>query len=112
MAGENMTQQEREYGWHDANTAQTKRERDGHGELNNVVNIGTRALNARTNANARTLTAAKFDADLIVLSHLRWDFVYQRPQHLLSRCAKQHRVFFLEEPLAADGPAYLDESEP
>jgi UDP-galactopyranose mutase len=26
--------------------------------------------------------------DLVCLSHLRWDFVYQRPQHLLSRCAK------------------------
>jgi UDP-galactopyranose mutase len=32
------------------------------------------------------------------MSHLRWDFVYQRPQHLLSRCAKQHRVWFWEEP--------------
>lgn len=37
--------------------------------------------------------------DLICLSHLRWDFVYQRPQHLLSRCAKVRRVFFIEEPL-------------
>src|SRR4051794_27522611 len=36
--------------------------------------------------------------DFIVMSHLRWDFVYQRPQHLLSRCAKQHRVWFWEEP--------------
>ncbi len=38
-------------------------------------------------------------ADLICLSHLRWDFVYQRPQHLLSRCATQRRVFFFEEPI-------------
>jgi UDP-galactopyranose mutase len=37
--------------------------------------------------------------DLICLSHLRWDFVYQRPQHLLSRCARERRVFFIEEPL-------------
>lgn len=37
--------------------------------------------------------------DLICLSHLRWNFVYQRPQHLLSRCAREHRVFFIEEPL-------------
>lgn len=36
--------------------------------------------------------------DLLVFSHLRWDFVYQRPQHLLSRFAKKHRVFFWEEP--------------
>ncbi len=36
--------------------------------------------------------------DLLCFSHLRWDFVYQRPQHLLSRCAQQRRVFFWEEP--------------
>ncbi|MCU0534085.1 MAG: UDP-galactopyranose mutase [Hydrococcus sp. Prado102] len=37
--------------------------------------------------------------DLICLSHLRWNFVYQRPQHLLSRCAVGRRVFFIEEPI-------------
>ena len=37
--------------------------------------------------------------DLICLSHLRWDFVYQRPQHLISRFGPQHRVFFVEEPV-------------
>ncbi len=37
--------------------------------------------------------------DLVCLSHLRWDFVYQRPQHLLSRCASDRRVFFVEEPI-------------
>ena len=36
--------------------------------------------------------------DLVCFSHLRWDFVYQRPQHLLSRSAKSRRVFFVEEP--------------
>ncbi len=36
--------------------------------------------------------------DLFCFSHLRWDFVYQRPQHLLSRCAQERRVFFWEEP--------------
>jgi len=39
------------------------------------------------------------DTDLVVFSHLRWDFVYQRPQHLLSRCARKRRVFFVEEPV-------------
>lgn len=54
--------------------------------------------------------AATADApDLICLSHLRWDFVYQRPQHLLTRCARERRVFFVEEPLHdADGTAWLD----
>jgi Glycosyl transferases group 1 len=37
--------------------------------------------------------------DLLVFSHLRWDFVYQRPQHLLSRHAKHRRVFYFEEPV-------------
>jgi glycosyltransferase involved in cell wall biosynthesis len=40
--------------------------------------------------------------DVVVLSHLRWDFVYQRPQHLMTRAAGRHRVLFIEEPLAAD----------
>lgn len=35
--------------------------------------------------------------DLVVFSHLRWDFVFQRPQHLLSRAARERRVFFVEE---------------
>ncbi len=37
--------------------------------------------------------------DLVCLSHLRWDFAYQRPQHLMSRCARERRVFFIEEPV-------------
>lgn len=37
--------------------------------------------------------------DLVVFSHLRWDFVFQRPQHLLSRSARRRRVYFVEEPL-------------
>jgi glycosyltransferase involved in cell wall biosynthesis len=37
--------------------------------------------------------------DYICFSHLRWDFVYQRPQHLMSRCARDRRVFFVEEPI-------------
>jgi len=46
--------------------------------------------------------------DLVCLSHLRWDFVYQRPQHLLSRFAKGRRVFFVEEPLFGDWQPHLD----
>ena len=36
---------------------------------------------------------------LVVFSHLRWDFVYQRPQQLLSRLARDRRVVFVEEPV-------------
>lgn len=41
--------------------------------------------------------------DLICFSHLRWNFVYQRPQHLLSRFALHTRVFFVEEPFWEKG---------
>ena len=37
--------------------------------------------------------------DFVAFSHLRWSFVYQRPQQLLSRCARENRVFFIEEPV-------------
>jgi len=37
--------------------------------------------------------------DLVCFAHLRWDFVYQRPQHLLSRAAQERRVFYVEEPI-------------
>ncbi len=46
--------------------------------------------------------------DLVCLSHLRWDFVYQRPQHLMSRFAKNNRVFFFEEPIFTDEPTHLE----
>ncbi|HEX6046517.1 MAG TPA: glycosyltransferase family 1 protein [Pyrinomonadaceae bacterium] len=46
--------------------------------------------------------------DLVCFSHLRWDFVYQRPQHLLSRCAKDRRVFFVEEPIFGNSSMRLD----
>lgn len=49
--------------------------------------------------------------DLIVFSHLRWDFVYQRPQHLLKRSAHDRRVFFIEEPVFDKGSMCLHVSE-
>lgn len=36
---------------------------------------------------------------LVVFSHLRWDFVFQRPQHLLSRMAHTRPVVVIEEPI-------------
>jgi UDP-galactopyranose mutase len=44
------------------------------------------------------LGSARRHADVICLSHLRWNFVFQRPQHLMTRCARDRRVFFIEEP--------------
>src|SRR4051812_13851827 len=43
--------------------------------------------------------------DLVVLSHLRWAFVWQRPQHLISRLAAGYdRTWFVEEPDIGTGP--------
>src|SRR3954468_16124645 len=36
--------------------------------------------------------------DIVCFSHLRWDFVYQRPNHLMARAAAGRRVFYVEEP--------------
>jgi UDP-galactopyranose mutase len=48
---------------------------------------------------------------LIVLSHLRWDFVFQRPQQLMSRLARDWHIAFFEEPVNAPACA-LRESSP
>ena len=37
--------------------------------------------------------------DMIVFCHLRWEFVYQRPQHIISRLSSNIKVLFIEEPL-------------
>jgi UDP-galactopyranose mutase len=54
------------------------------------------------------LDAGKNKPDLICFSHLRWDFVYQRPQHLLKRSARDRRVFFVEEPVFDNGSMRLE----
>ena len=48
---------------------------------------------------------------LVVFSHLRWNFVFQRPQHLLTRLAAHYRVLFVEEPVQGDGEARLELAE-
>jgi glycosyltransferase involved in cell wall biosynthesis len=50
---------------------------------------------------------------IVAFSHLRWNFVYQRPQHLLSRLATQRPVFFMEEPeLDIGGPVRWERTSP
>ncbi len=39
---------------------------------------------------------------IVCLSHLRWDFVFQRPQHLMSRFARSRTVIYFEEPLPSE----------
>lgn len=58
--------------------------------------------------------AARRGFPIVVHSHLRWSFVWQRPQQTHSRLAERHPVLFVEEPmwLEPSQPARLDLSEP
>jgi len=48
-------------------------------------------------------------AILVVFSHLRWDFGFQQPQHLLTRMARKRHMIFIEEPiLDSMHQAYLE----
>ena len=49
---------------------------------------------------------------LLVFSHLRWNFVFQRPQHLLSRLGADFPVVFIEEPMRSEGAARIEQTSP
>jgi UDP-galactopyranose mutase len=49
---------------------------------------------------------------IIVFSHLRWDFVYQRPQHLLSRLAAHYPIVFVEEPAHHESKTFFKTYSP
>jgi glycosyltransferase involved in cell wall biosynthesis len=73
-----------------------------HGDVTNAARPSSRLQSKmsrldRTDRAARH--AAELDAPLVVHSHLRWDFVWQRPQQLLSRMAAHAPVLFAEEPI-------------
>lgn len=48
------------------------------------------------------LQAATTPYDMVVFCHLRWEFVYQRPQHIISRLSKNYKILFIEEPIGVD----------
>ena len=50
----------------------------------------------------RTCRRRRDIPDLVCLSHVRWGSVFQRPQHLMTRYARNRRVFFVEEPIFDD----------
>ena len=59
--------------------------------------------------NSTTDSEESIQKNLLCFSHLRWDFVFQRPQHLLTRFSHDVNVFFLEEPfLDAPEAAFLE----
>ena len=49
---------------------------------------------------------------IVVFCHLRWNFVYQRPQQLLSRLAQHYRILFIEEPVHTGGDGFMRQSSP
>jgi glycosyltransferase involved in cell wall biosynthesis len=52
------------------------------------------------NATTDTKSTTNINEDLLLcFSHLRWDFVFQRPQHLLTLASKSQRVIYFEEPV-------------
>jgi UDP-galactopyranose mutase len=51
-------------------------------------------------------------SDLVCFSHLRWSWVYQRPQHLMSRAARDRRVFMFEEAIEGAERPSMDISHP
>jgi len=55
------------------------------------------ATAAQSSASAANTPAAYTLPDLVCFAHLHWDFVWQRPQHLLSRFAQHGRVFYVED---------------
>ncbi|GAA4451219.1 glycosyltransferase family 1 protein [Nibrella saemangeumensis] len=64
--------------------------------------VATGITSQTTPATSNPLLSRSFEKsaqNLFCFSHLRWNFVYQRPQHLLSRASKQWRIWFIEEPI-------------
>lgn len=51
------------------------------------------------------MAAGEQSPEMVVFSHLRWTFVWQRPQHLVSRLARRQRTWFVEEPVPCEVPA-------
>ena len=50
--------------------------------------------------------------DLVCFSHLRWNFVYQRPQHLLTRFTRNYTVYYVEEPIFDATSDFLEVTMP
>ena len=59
-----------------------------------------------------TTPLGRATTSIVVHSHLRWDFVWQRPQQIFSRLASARPVLFVEEPCEAEGASRIDLTEP
>ncbi len=72
---------------------------NGHNSTSNQPDAQRQASNTQTRTTDQFIQNLP---NIVCLSHLRWDFVYQRPQHLLSRFARHTRLYFVEEPIFED----------
>jgi UDP-galactopyranose mutase len=88
-----------------SNIISPKQRKTKRSQLEKTQSSGTSLLHSSSSNNKTQQTETFKDTpDIVCLSHLRWNFVYQRPQHLLSRCAQGKRVFFIEEPIFSPDP--------
>lgn len=77
-----------------------------------ITDVHAAASNAASAAVAGALPDGREDFPIIVHCHLRWDFVWQRPQQTFSRLAKKHAILFIEDPVIAEGEPHLAVDEP
>ena len=57
-------------------------------------------------------SGVRMATDLVCLSHLRWSWVYQRPQHLMTRAARDRRVFVFEEAVIGGNQPWTETTTP
>lgn len=87
-------------------------------EVSNDNRIGfngapiTRARAVAAAVGVRSPRALDNPRPVIAHCHLRWDFVWQRPQQIFSRLAADHEILYLEEPMLEDSAQHLRISEP
>jgi glycosyltransferase involved in cell wall biosynthesis len=62
--------------------------------------------------NAGQVLEYREDFPIVVHCHLRWDFVWQRPQQIFSRLAAHHPITFIEEPMWQGSERRLHITEP
>src|SRR5215213_11805259 len=68
------------------------------GEANLFAPQSLRSTAPATPLRTRKAFTPILNRPLVCLSHLRWDLVFQRPQHLMTRFARSMPVYFVEEP--------------
>ncbi len=75
------------------------------GLANAFLNIRANGSSKEANGASRSSTARAQDENypILVHCHLRWDWVWQRPQQFLTRLSARHPVLFVQGPLVEDG---------